>query len=232
MVKKKAFQQLEDFNKKSDGKSTEKTQQYMDSMNGKRSPEEERAWVEMKRQQWEESEQKKTADADAKKTDKKRKADAKLAKAKADEAKAAEAAKAAATAADAYDAEGDEFDDDYDDVAEPAAQVEQQQQQQQPRRAAALEAAAAAAESENRANWRDTEVTSQLWNLVNGNAVDQLSQWIASDPVVVHMRAADGRGPLFWAHEYGRKEIIALLVAAGASEEARDNNGDAPHDMA
>ena len=35
-------------------------------------------------------------------------------------------------------------------------------------------------------------------------------------------RAADGRGPLFWATEYKQEEMIALLKEAGADENAKD----------
>ena len=36
------------------------------------------------------------------------------------------------------------------------------------------------------------------------------------------MRAGDGRGPLFWAHEFYNQEIIDVLVHYGADRAARD----------
>jgi len=47
-------------------------------------------------------------------------------------------------------------------------------------------------------------------------------------PELARLRSADGRGPLFWAREYGRARIAAKLVAAGADADARDAHGLAP----
>ena len=41
-------------------------------------------------------------------------------------------------------------------------------------------------------------------------------------PLAAHVRAADGRGPLWWAHEHKNEEAIELLQAAGCDEEAQD----------
>lgn len=40
-----------------------------------------------------------------------------------------------------------------------------------------------------------------------------------------HVRAADGRGPLWWAHEHKNEEAIELLQAAGVDEGAKDRGG-------
>jgi hypothetical protein len=45
------------------------------------------------------------------------------------------------------------------------------------------------------------------------------------------MRAADGRGPLFWAHEFDNEAIIAALVNAGADTFAKDKQGLTPGQM-
>jgi hypothetical protein len=45
------------------------------------------------------------------------------------------------------------------------------------------------------------------------------------------MRAGDGRGPLFWAHEFDNNEIIAALVDAGADQRATDTKGLTPGQM-
>ena len=47
----------------------------------------------------------------------------------------------------------------------------------------------------------------------------------------VHVRSSDGRGPLWWAYEYGHREIVDLLVSAGADESARDATGMLPNEL-
>lgn len=47
-------------------------------------------------------------------------------------------------------------------------------------------------------------------------------------PYVAHVRSGDGRGPLFWAHEYGRDEIRRFLEKQGVDQEARDSKGNTP----
>ena len=49
--------------------------------------------------------------------------------------------------------------------------------------------------------------------------------FIQKTPLVVHTRSGDGRGPLWWAYEFKRKEIVDMLLAAGADPAAKDTNG-------
>merc|ERR1719473_1278719 len=65
------------------------------------------------------------------------------------------------------------------------------------------------------ANWQNTADTTRMWELINANHVGELREWIEEDQDVAHIRSEDGRGPLWWAHEYGRTEIIDLLLKAG-----------------
>ncbi len=46
---------------------------------------------------------------------------------------------------------------------------------------------------------------------------------IGGDSCYAKMRAADGRGPLFWSHEFYNQEIIDALVSAGADIKARNH---------
>lgn len=54
---------------------------------------------------------------------------------------------------------------------------------------------------------------------------------IADDPCYAKMRAGDGRGPIFWAHEFYNQKMIDALVAAGADLNARDKGGKTPAQM-
>merc|ERR1719421_1996279 len=76
--------------------------------------------------------------------------------------------------------------------------------------------------------WRDTDITTQMWELVNGNKLAQIKDWAKTNPQIVHVRAADGRGPLFWAHEYGHQDIIDFLVDFGVKKDDPDANGILP----
>lgn len=54
---------------------------------------------------------------------------------------------------------------------------------------------------------------------------------IAEDSCYAKMRAADGRGPLFWAHEFYNQKIIDAIVAAGGDLKAKDKGGKTPAQM-
>jgi dolichyl-diphosphooligosaccharide--protein glycosyltransferase len=79
--------------------------------------------------------------------------------------------------------------------------------------------------------WEDNEVTTSLWEIIKDNDWQTLKEMIIQAPQVVHMRSKDGRGPMWWAHEMGRKEIVALLKKLGVSEELQDEVGLTPLDV-
>ena len=66
------------------------------------------------------------------------------------------------------------------------------------------------------------------WHHANVQAVRDA---VADDPCYAMMRAGDGRGPLFWAHEFYNQEIIDVLVHHGADRAARDRGGKRPDQM-
>lgn len=80
-------------------------------------------------------------------------------------------------------------------------------------------------------HWDDNQVTSELFQLVKMNDVDSLAQVLDSQPIYAHMRSKDGRGPMWWAHEHGRKDIVKLLKSHGVSERLRDRDGMTPLDL-
>lgn len=71
----------------------------------------------------------------------------------------------------------------------------------------------------------------KLKRLIRDDAVDEIAIMLASQPDVVGLRSADGRGGLWWAYEAGKTDIAALLIAAGADQEATDSEGMRPVDL-
>mmetsp|Transcript_25706 Transcript_25706/g.52403 ORF Transcript_25706/g.52403 Transcript_25706/m.52403 type:complete len:165 (+) Transcript_25706:41-535(+) len=72
--------------------------------------------------------------------------------------------------------------------------------------------------------WEDSETLSTMWSVISMRDTATLKTLLDADETNAFLRAADGRGPLFWAYEFGHVEGIQLLEAAGVdnSEEAAD----------
>ncbi|KAH8065442.1 Oligosaccharyl transferase STT3 subunit [Aureococcus anophagefferens] len=79
--------------------------------------------------------------------------------------------------------------------------------------------------------WSNNEDTTRMWSLISSGRYDELAAWIQASPPVVQMRAQDGRGPLWWAFEYDRPDMVQLLVDGGADPEATDSLGMTPKEM-
>jgi len=80
-------------------------------------------------------------------------------------------------------------------------------------------------------SWQDSEATTHIWHLIHSGNYDALAQLLDQDSDLVKYRSADGRGALWWAYEYGKSDMVSLLIAAGADESATDKGGDRPADM-
>lgn len=65
----------------------------------------------------------------------------------------------------------------------------------------------------------------RLWRVITSNENTELQTILEEDPSRALLRAADGRGPLFWAHEASNEEAIELLKKHGAEEDAADADG-------
>ena len=72
--------------------------------------------------------------------------------------------------------------------------------------------------------WRNTDSTTAMHQLIEQDNYEQIRNALASDHRLAHLRSEDGRGPMFWAHEYGRVKIVQLLKAYGVSETLKDAN--------
>ena len=70
-----------------------------------------------------------------------------------------------------------------------------------------------------------------MWQIVSSGEVSELEAWLKRAPGLIHLRAEDGRGPLWWAYEYDRPEIVEILISAGAREDLRDAAGQLPREM-
>ena len=60
---------------------------------------------------------------------------------------------------------------------------------------------------------------------------DGLVRMMSQDKDLVHGRTQDGRGPLFWAYEFGRNMMIIYLEKIGANRKAVDTTGKKPPDL-
>lgn len=80
--------------------------------------------------------------------------------------------------------------------------------------------------------WEDNEATTKLYEIIKMNDLDSLAIVVDQQPILVHLRSKDGRGPMWWAHEMGRKGIVSFLKTHGVSEKLRDKDGITPLDIA
>jgi len=79
--------------------------------------------------------------------------------------------------------------------------------------------------------WEDTEDTTLMWKIVNGNVVDDLERWLKADPGAAWLRSADGRGPMWWAFESKNQDIVTILMKMGVPHSDMDKNGLTPVDL-
>ena len=79
--------------------------------------------------------------------------------------------------------------------------------------------------------WENNELTSGLWELISQDRVDDFKELLRSNPGAAHVRSEDGRGPMWWAHEYKRTKFIEILRKLKVSEKRTDANGKTPLDL-
>lgn len=79
--------------------------------------------------------------------------------------------------------------------------------------------------------WEDNQIMSLLYEMITNKQLDQLQALLRDQPAYAHMRSKDGRGPMWWAHEFGRPLMIQILKSHGVSEKLRDKNGITPLDL-
>ena len=87
------------------------------------------------------------------------------------------------------------------------------------------DAAAAAAKA---AKFEDSDELASLKALIEKGDFDGVDKAIKAKPDIVHMRSADGQGPLFWSYAAKNKKIRKLLIKNGAQKDVVDKNGKTP----
>ena len=79
--------------------------------------------------------------------------------------------------------------------------------------------------------WEDTLETTRLWELITSGDVSELKYVLQADPILAFIRSSDGRGPMFWAFEHRRQDMVKVLMQIGVSHSERDKEGYTPVDL-
>jgi dolichyl-diphosphooligosaccharide---protein glycosyltransferase len=79
--------------------------------------------------------------------------------------------------------------------------------------------------------WENNELTSHIWELIAQDREAEFKELMKANPAAAHVRSEDGRGPMWWAHEYKRTGIIETLRKLKVSEKRTDQNGKTPLDL-
>ena len=95
----------------------------------------------------------------------------------------------------------------------------------------AIVATAAPGKGTSQELWQDTEFTTNLWSVISSGNIEELRSILESNPDGSRVRSSDGRGPLWWAFEYKRDEMVQLLIDSGASPNERDADGNRPNEV-
>jgi dolichyl-diphosphooligosaccharide--protein glycosyltransferase len=80
-------------------------------------------------------------------------------------------------------------------------------------------------------DWEDNEKTSMMWEIIKEAEIQEFASVLQEHPELAHIRSEDGRGPMWWAHEYGRPQMIKILRQLGVSEDRTDSMGIKPTDI-
>lgn len=80
-------------------------------------------------------------------------------------------------------------------------------------------------------DWEDTEETSMMWEIISQGMFREFMAIVLESPEIIHVRSADGRGPMWWAHEYKRPKMIEIMKKLGVSDTRTDKNGRRPIDL-
>jgi ankyrin repeat protein len=78
----------------------------------------------------------------------------------------------------------------------------------------------------------DTPAKSNMWELIRIGNFGEIEKLITETPCLIHMRSKDQRGPLFWAYEFGRNDVVSFLVEKGTDPSERDEEGKLASEMA
>ena len=79
--------------------------------------------------------------------------------------------------------------------------------------------------------WADSATTSHMWELISQSKVKEMMEVLADYPEAAHSRSKDGRGPMFWAMEFGNEKVVRVLKKVGVSTTVKDSKGFTPIDL-
>jgi dolichyl-diphosphooligosaccharide--protein glycosyltransferase len=80
-------------------------------------------------------------------------------------------------------------------------------------------------------DWEDNEKTSMMWEIMKDGNMYEFVALLQEQPELAHIRSEDGRGPMWWAHEYGRPRMVEILKQLGVTEDRTDSKGVKPTDI-
>ena len=80
-------------------------------------------------------------------------------------------------------------------------------------------------------DWENNEKTSMMWEIIKDADIEEFAAVLQQHPELAHIRSEDGRGPMWWAHEYGRPKMISVLRQLGVREDRTDSQGVKPSDI-
>lgn len=78
----------------------------------------------------------------------------------------------------------------------------------------------------------DSAPATMLWEQISQGNNQGVQSAIEATPCLIFTRAKDGRGPLFWAYEFKKYDLVRYLISKGAEENVRDIEGNFPKDLA
>lgn len=79
--------------------------------------------------------------------------------------------------------------------------------------------------------WETNDLTKLMYKMISENKLEDFRYLLSETPTMVHIRSGDGRGPMWWAHEFGRSEMVDMLKKYGVSEKRTDEEGLTPLDV-
>jgi dolichyl-diphosphooligosaccharide---protein glycosyltransferase len=80
-------------------------------------------------------------------------------------------------------------------------------------------------------HWENSPLTTMLWELISENRLAEFNSIVQESPGLAHVRSEDGRGPMWWAHEYGRRDFVAKMRELKVREDLRDAKDLTPLDV-
>lgn len=79
--------------------------------------------------------------------------------------------------------------------------------------------------------WEDTDYTTHMWKIISSGSILDLESFLESSPLMGFMRSSDGRGPMWWAFESKKQEMVRVLMKYGVSHTDKDKHGLTPVDL-